>query len=701
MARIAAASFIVVLAFAARARAEATELTVAGDEEKLATSRVSKRDLEERLPRSAPDALRFEPGVFVQQTAHGQASPFIRGRTGQQTVLLFDGIRLNNSTFRQGPNQYLFTVDARSIRAIEVVRGGASTLYGSDAIGGVVHARPIEPSFDESRERMLRPRAALRFGSADGEFSERFQLDAQASPALQVLAGVGFRRVGHLRSGGPVRSPVTGETPQVPAFEPDGKTMLGTGFRELTNDVRLVYRLTDESRLVAAAYLYRQYDAPRTDQCPPAFAPRSECLVYEEQFRTMTYVAHETALTRIALSYQRQHERRRRDRPSLAAETSGRDDVDTLGVTANARARSLAMASWWMLTPAFGGDAYFDSLRSIAWIRFTDLDRVIPDSRGQYVTGSRYATGGLFAHAANVVHKVVEVKLGGRLGVASAHSPGDAASGTMPVDRTWLTHAGFATAVWRATKHLSLAAGYDRSFRAPNLDDLSSRKQTGPGFQLENAGLRPEISDTFEAGVRARTEWLQAEAWIFRSIVHDAITRTVQSAEVCPPSTPQCSASGTRYQLVNASGASIIDGVELSARARLPRDVTLRATVAYAYGFGPDPQDGKTVPLSRVSPLNGTFEACWAPLSLLWVGAAVRWAGEQTRLAPSDRSDARIPEGGTPGFMVVDLRSGVRVDRNFLVTVIVENVGDAAYRYHGSSINGPGRSMIVAVESGM
>ena len=38
-----------------------------------AASVVTRRDLEERLPRSAPDALRFEPGVYVQQTAHGQA----------------------------------------------------------------------------------------------------------------------------------------------------------------------------------------------------------------------------------------------------------------------------------------------------------------------------------------------------------------------------------------------------------------------------------------------------------------------------------------------------------------------------------------------------------------------------------------------------------------------------------------------------
>ena len=44
-----------------------------------AASEVDRQTMDERLPRSSPDALRYEPGVFVQQTAHGQGSAYIRG----------------------------------------------------------------------------------------------------------------------------------------------------------------------------------------------------------------------------------------------------------------------------------------------------------------------------------------------------------------------------------------------------------------------------------------------------------------------------------------------------------------------------------------------------------------------------------------------------------------------------------------------
>ncbi len=715
MRRAASAGIGIALLFARSVRADdARDLMVTGDTP-YATSRVSRRELEERLPRSAPDALRWEPGVFVQQTGHGMGSPYIRGRTGQQTLLLFDGIRLNNSTYRQGPNQYLFTVDARSVRSLDVIRGGASTLWGSDAIGGVVHAHPIEPSFDEARDRWLRPRASLRFGSADGEFAERFQLDAQLSSKVQAIAGFGFRRLGKLRSGGPVLSPETGEIPQIPSFEPDGRTMTGTGFKEITGDARAIYRVGDENRLVAAAYVYRQYDSPRTDQCRPPFAQKSECLRYEEQFRTLAYVAYEGALgklfpaARLALSYQRQHEKRRRDHPTLLTQYFGRDDVDTYGITASAESRPISFGESVYLRTTVGGDAYFDRLRSTAWNRLTDLQLNLAEPRGQYIDRSRYAMGGVFARVAATIARRLGVQAGGRLGLASANSPGESESSTVAVDRQWLTHAAFTHLEWNVFSILSLLASYDRSFRAPNLDDLTSRQQTGPGFQFENAGLRPELADTFEAGVRARSDWLLAEAWVFRSIVRDAITRAVRAAEDCPPGNSQCGGSSARFQLLNTPGASIIDGLELAVRARLPRDVTLRATLAYAYGRGPNPQEkppapaayAAEVPLSRVSPLNGTFEARWAPTRATFVGAGLRWAAAQTRLAPSDRSDARIPMGGTPGFAVVDLPAGGGVDRNFLVTAILENVGDAAYRYHGSSINGPGRSVLLAVEAGL
>ncbi len=69
-----------------------------------ALSVLTQKELQQRAPRSTPEALTGTTGVWLQKTNHGGGSPFIRGLTGQQTLLLVDGIRLNNATFRSGPN---------------------------------------------------------------------------------------------------------------------------------------------------------------------------------------------------------------------------------------------------------------------------------------------------------------------------------------------------------------------------------------------------------------------------------------------------------------------------------------------------------------------------------------------------------------------------------------------------------------------
>src|SRR5690606_1644284 len=78
----------------------------------------------------------------------------------------------NNAIYRQGPNQYFFTVDAQTLDHLDVVRGSGSTLHGSDAIGGVILAVPLAALPNPSEREpglVLKPRLTGRFASADLE----------------------------------------------------------------------------------------------------------------------------------------------------------------------------------------------------------------------------------------------------------------------------------------------------------------------------------------------------------------------------------------------------------------------------------------------------------------------------------------------------------------------------------------------------
>lgn len=671
---------------------------------------VTRAEREERLPRSTPDALRYVPGVSVQQTGHGQGSPYVRGMTGQQVLLSFDGIRLNNGLFRQGPNQYLFTVDPNTLDHLEVLRGSASVRYGADALGGAILATPVEPRVEATlRGVRLRPRAVLRATSADGELGARGELEARLGSRVAVLAGGAYRDVGQLQSGGPILDLARGLRPAVPFYEPDGATQRGTGFREATFDLRAVARITPRLRAVAALYGYRQYDAPRTDQCPPPLAPERECLVYEEQFRTLTYAslrgdAGPLRRMNLSVSYQRGHERRRRDRPQSFIENGFVDDVDTLGASFTAETPTAHLARDRVsLSARYGAELWHDTVASAAWTTFTDVGVTRPLSRGQYLDGATYLLAGGFVEAELRAWRWLRVRAGARLSHSAARAPADPGSESRALDRGFTTPVARAGVEVLAAPGLSLRANVDQGFRAPNLDDLTSRQQAGPGFQFENPDLGPERSTTYELGARYRREAIELEAWAFATSLDDAITRAVRPASECPPMTPSCVNAFSRFRLVNTPGRAWILGAEAMLRVRPTPGLTLSATWAWSTGEGPDPAGGPTrVPLSRIPPMNGTAEVRWAHArSGIYLGAGLRWALDQTRLAPSDLGDARIPFGGTPGYAVADLRMGWRYRRRVSVSAVVENLADAPYRVHGSSVDGPGRGVMLMVSGAL
>jgi iron complex outermembrane receptor protein/hemoglobin/transferrin/lactoferrin receptor protein len=675
--------------------------------------------MEERMVRSAPDALRYEPGVSVQQTAHAQASPYVRGLTGQQVVHVFDGVRLNNGIYRQGPNQYFFTVDAGSLEELRVVRGSASTVHGSDALGGAIIAIPRLPRLHSpDGEWRLGSRLAGSARSADREIGGRGEVELTVPGVGAGLIGVGYRSVSRLRAGGVVYNPVDGEPALVPRFEESvdypndperWRTQLGTGFEEVTFDGRWVSPLQGDLRVELGVYGYRQYDAPRTDQCPAPEAPRSECLVIDEQFRTLAVAAirGDAGPFRdldLNLSVQRHHERRRRDRPRSFVRFDWLDGVDTYGVGLQAASRSLGIGEEANLRFRYGLDAYQDRVQSEASQTLTDLGLSFPLSRGQYLSGSRYVSLGAFSEA-RLQWGRLGIRGGGRFSLIGIDAPPDDESGTLAVRQRHPALVGQAGASFQIAPYARILLGYDQGFRAPNLDDLTSRQQTGPGFQFENPALQPERSQTWELGVDLRRPGWRADVWLSHTVIDDAIVRAVREESDCPAATPQCPASRTQYQLVNAPGRSRILGAETSLWRAFDFGLTLRGSMSWAWGDGQDvggEPGGPRVPLSRIPPLTGTLEASYHHLETgLRGGVALRLAASQDRLAPSDANDARIPVGGTPGYAVLDVRIAWRYGSTTRIALVWENVFDQAYRVHGSSINGPGMGLNLALEWGI
>ena len=640
--------------------------------------------ISERSVRAFTDTLREEPSVMVQRTANAQGSPYLRGFTGFRTLLLIDGIRLNNSVFRDGPNQYWGTVDSYSIARTELVRGPGSVLHGPDSIGGTVQAITaarmpvVEPGADG--------RALYRYASAEDSHVGRLEGGFDAGDVSVSMGGT-TKRFGDVRGGS-----VVGVQP-------------GTGYSEQAFDGKLQWRVRPGMELVLAHQSVDQDDASRTHSTVNGLRwlgtrPGSNLSRILDQDRNLTYAqvkASEVApwleSLHVSLSHQRQAESEDRIRSSGSRERQG-FDVQTLGTFITLESPS-PVGRW-----VYGGDFYHD------WVD-TRLRRFRPDGslasveiQGPVADDATYGLAGLFAEDRIPMGGRVELTVGGRYSFAAAASDDikNPVDGTrLSVDRSWHAAVGHVRGVGSIDEPgaWQWIAGLSQSFRAPNLSDLT-RFDIAEAGQVETPALdlAPEHFMTAEGGLRWGRGRTGVEATYYRTFLADYIVRT-PSGKVL---------NGLAEVTKRNAGEGWIQGVEWTGRMDLGHGFSARATFTWQEGelesYPTSAPVRVTEPVSRLMPMTGLLAMRWdASRARGWIEVVGTVAGRQDRLSASDRLDVeRIPPGGTPGYDVYTIRGGWRPRERLTLSLALENVADRDYRVHGSGLNEPGRNLWVMAD---
>jgi hemoglobin/transferrin/lactoferrin receptor protein len=614
------------------------------------------RELERGLPRTVPEALQGMAGVLVQKTNHGGGSPIIRGLMGNQVLVLVDGIRLNNATFRYGPNQYLATVDPFPVGRIEVVRGLGSVLFGSDALGGVVNVLTRRPELSEEGLRVS-GRLTPKLVSSGMEKSGRLQAEA-AGPRAAVSAGFSYRDFGDLRAGGGlgVESP--------------------SGYGERDGDARALVRLSARHLLHAAYQHVRQEDVPRFDQVAQRGFARYG---FDPQVRQLGYLQLESSFDsrlvqhlKVTPSFQRSLEGRFRQSRGSSLEITEKDVVDTGGLAFEARTR---LGPGWTLVS--GAEYYHDHVASEREDHDLASGARTP-RRGLYPDGATAASTAAFVHSSWDSARWA-ADLGARFNHHQVEAD-DRGFGSLRLrNQAWV---GSGALMWKLNARHRLYAALSQGFRAPNIDDVSTLGAFDFGVETPSTDLKPERTLTYEAGLKTRASRLAAALAVYRTNLTDLIDRV--------PSTYLGSTlwEGQRvYRRANV-GRAYVRGFEGELEWEALRELTVFGALTHTFGQ----QVSASQPMRRIPPLYGQLGVRWERREGASLGATLLFAGEQDRLAPGDKSDHRIAPGGTPGWKVLNLRAAYLLGRSVELLAGVENVFDEAYRIHGSGIDGAGRN---------
>lgn len=650
--------------------------------------KMTSGDLGDNQVRTLPEAFDTTTGVMVQKTSYGQGSPYIRGFTGFRTLMLVDGIRLNSPVFREGANQYWNTVDSYSLDSLELLKGSGSVLYGSDAIGGTVQAMTRLPEFaPEGKDDTWGGRLAARVASAERSVTGR----AEGEYGSQLWAGVfgaTYKDFGDLQGGRHV-----------------GRQER-TGYHELDYDGKLRFNLKGDRELIFAHFKVDQDDVWRTHRTPYGISWQGTAIGTEpvhtfDQDHSITYLRYidreKTALydeMQATVYFQRQEEDRdvyaKNKTTKLYETTLDGFDVQTWGGSVD----MLKETRWGTWT--YGAEYSCDGIDSYRRIYDAAGTLTSVGVQGPVADDSFYHTGALYVQDRVDLSDRWELTLGeratymradiGRYEVLPAHT-----RGTMSED--WFNMCGQARLAYHIVDDRWLVyASLSQAYRAPGLSDLTRFDASSSGNYVETptTGLSPERYLCGELGTRVNADPVTWHLAYFYTRINDQIIRM------------KLTPGGNTYTKLNA-GAGYVHGVENEVSVRLSRQWSARAGATWMEGFvdytdaatGAEVQEPiRTMPLTAYTALRWERED-----RRFWAEAMERASEDEDRLTQVDRDDPqRIPPGGTPGYMVSDLRCGWRVNSGLSLVAACENVFDKDYRIHGSGSNEPGRNFILSID---
>ncbi len=614
------------------------------------------------------ERLEEVPGVFVQRTTSASAAPVLRGLGGQRTLLLFDGIRLNDSLTRVGSNALLNLVDPAVVQRVEVLRGPASVLYGSDALGGVVAVVPFDawPRDD----RAARSHAAGSLRAAGAERSLRSTVLAESeSGAFGLLASGALGTAGLTSMAG-------------------GRLLPYSGYDDRAASVRGTWRPSRNHRVGLAVHTGVLADVARPD-----LSTADDLRSFRLQRRDLAYAWWQGSVGGHRVSarggWTRREEVRDRVRPTrLDVEV---DEVHTLHFSGQLDLRRGAT------TVSVGIDASRDHVASRTETSRESL--ATSTGRGRYVDGSRYLTSGLFAlwQRRVAAHGRWRFELGGRVSLVSPQAPSDGA--LPPFDETLVAPVASAGVRFVARDGVAVLANLLGGFRAPNLDDWQAQGSGARSFDVPNPSLGPERSWTAELGLRVDLENFALSAFAYGSLLVGLIARVPAEFE------GRTEIDGRRvYTRSNASEAWLAGAeVDLAWRARAGLRVAIGASGTWAEATLPS-VDGTTIrePLAKVPPPFGRASLGWR-WARAWADLVFTGALAQTRLAGSDRDDPRLcPRGPddcteVPSYGVFAVRAGLEAREGVTLGVAVENVIDRAYTPYSAGQPGAGRNVLASL----
>jgi outer membrane cobalamin receptor len=615
---------------------------------------IPQSQIKQMQSRSTPEMLTGSPGIWMQKTNHGGGSPFIRGLTGNQVLTLVDGIRLNNATYRYGPNQYLSTIDPWSLFSAETLRSTGSVLFGSDAMGGVVYLQTEKPNYAENK-RSIHGAVFTRAMSRNMEKTVGAKLIFSERNFAGLISG-NISEFGHIVAG-------------------NGKVQNPTDYGQQAWNTNWRVKIAKNQELNFAYQYLKQDEVDLYDQVTQRGYAISQTDPQKRQLAYLRWTADFSSplfSKLIVTAFQQQFDEGRiRQKTNSPIVTTEFDKTVTRGFTAEVVSEISDRHE-----AGTGIDFYADQVNSNAFDKnIQSLE--VTTKRGLYPDNARMSS---IAFYHRQLWKLERWQLEGGIRAnmfwlnMEEQQFGDVNLNPSAV-------VGNFSAIYHLGNNWKLATSISTAFRAPNISDLGSFGKFDFGIEVPTKSLEPEKSFNKEISLKKINQ-----RFLFSvSVFHNRLTNLIDRA----PSEYNGDSiyNGDRVYTKENIGEAAIYGGEFEFLVKPAKNLDIFSHLTYTYGQNISANE----PLRRIPPLFGKTGFRHRPAKRLYYEFEMLFAGSQKRLAAGDKSDHRINPNGTPGWAIVHFRAGYNW-RWLSFQSGIENLLDQSYRMHGSGIDGFGRT---------
>ncbi len=674
---------------------------------------LQRQDLRHNPSQTAADVLTETGNIAIQKTQAGGGSPILRGFEANKILLVVDGVRMNNAIYRSGHLQNSITIDNAVLDRTEVIFGPSSLIYGSDALGGVIHYYTRDPELSENEKTKISGGAYAQYSTANQGMVGHVDFNAGGNK-FGALTSITHKDFGNIRIGSNrnLFYGDWGKTLHYVERMPDRSDSM------FINQDEYIQWYTDYSQTdIMQKFRYQQSEfvnwivnlqystSSDIDRLDKLNDYNSDGILkyseyhYGPQNRLLASVKNVnrndnrffTNATSI-FAYQRIDEER-------VSRKFRSDERLTQLETVNVLSLNIDFLKVWDADKKlnYGYDLIYNNVGSGA--RYTDIL-----TRESIPAQTRYPSGGSHTLSSSIYgsyKKIFTDKLVLNAGLRYNYSYLQSAFNNpeLTFDTTRINNGavtGSLSVVYHPSPMWQINGILSTGYRNPNVDDYGKIRAKDDYIIVPNPNVKPEYTYNAEVGVsRVLEGFLRMDAVVYYTLITDAIVRTDYTLN----GMDSMMYDGDIYRIsanYNANQASIY-GTSLNVISDFYNNIVLKASVNITKGRNLTDD----VPLGHIPPVFGRVSITYDYKKFRFESFVNYngWKFADSFSPYGEDNEGEATVFGYPSWWTLNLNSTYRINDFIMAQFSIENILDQFYKPFASGVSAPGRNFIFTLRA--